>query len=89
MTLTKFQRSNISYSFHAFTYKAIHAYINCLTCENIFLQNLIAFNTSENELQKLRFSSFTLRKVVLCVWVNLNPNKFIHIALRIQTGSDS
>ena len=47
-----------------------------------------AFNNSENELQK-RFQSFTLKKVMLSVRINLNPNKFIHIALRIHIDSDS
>ena len=48
-----------------------------------------AFNNSENELQKLHFQPFTLKKVVLSVRINLNPNKFIHIVLRIQIDSDS
>ena len=72
--------------FHAFSYKITCLYRLRDMCK-YFSSKPTAFNNSENELEKLRFQSFTFKKVVLSVRINLNPNEFIHIALCIQIDS--
>ena len=61
-----------------------HVYTDCGDMCKYFFPKANAFNNSENKLQKLRFQSFTLKKMVSSVRINLNPNKFIYIAFRIQ-----
>ena len=81
-------KEQIFLAFSWFSYKITCLYRLPDMCK-YFSPKANTFNNSESELQKLRFQSFILKKVVLSVRINLNPNKLIHIALRIQTDSDS
>ena len=68
-----------------------YVYTDCVTYTNTFSpKTKNSFNNSENELKKKKgFLSFILKKVVLSVRIDLNLAKFTHIALHIQTDSNS